>query len=655
MSLDLKYVRLFKMRINRIRVSNVLNFSKSNENTNSGEVIIGPNINYFVGANGSGKSNICEIAITLLKKKVYKECSLNTSTLKSIIQSQKTDFKNFSLIEYPKEEVVFEKHRECNKHEQRVEIDCELTKSDFRNIKLIQDNKSYSNGFKEFVGGSLDYLQSLDVDNLNNEIKYIFKSSTDNTIKVDSQKGDKRLIQYLKDFNEIYKSAELTAILYPKENFINKLNNNKIILTANRSINNINNNLFYIDLNDSSTKFLTSESYNPLLTIKNNSNNTKIKNELVNFAFQYAKIRDKYPKEDHAKKFNDLENYLSLQKDIKDLLGYNFIFENISNGPHSHIYQGRIELNNISIDFKQLSSGELEILRLLFILNSKALKDGFLIIDEPELHLHPTASEKVISYLKDKVRLANEGSKSLQIILNTHSSDITGIGPEEVIHKFTKTSNNISSISLDNFQNSKTILNFIQYSKKYDLFFKDYIILVEGDSDSIFYQWYFNKIIGNENDKNLLESVCFSEMGGKTNQKNWQNFLNLLNIKHALILDFDNVENLKILYPKTEITYKTDKGKLKFNFNKLIQLRKTDNKKLNETDENIIKLRDSNKYILRYGDLETYLPNSNIENKKSRVIEFCSNPDSINHINNDNPLNEDLKSICAEIYKSFQN
>lgn len=73
---------------------------------------------------------------------------------------------------------------------------------------------------------------------------------------------------------------------------------------------------------------------------------------------------------------------------------------------------------NGELAFSTLSSGEQEAVRLMFDLISQDIRHCVIIIDEPELHLHPALSFRLIEAMKDL------GSGTNQLILFTHSADI---------------------------------------------------------------------------------------------------------------------------------------------------------------------------------------------------------------------------------------
>lgn len=70
------------------------------------------------------------------------------------------------------------------------------------------------------------------------------------------------------------------------------------------------------------------------------------------------------------------------------------------------------------LSFSSLSSGEQEVVKVLFDVARKEIRDSIIIVDEPELHLHPTLTFKLIESLK------SIGNHSNQFIFLTHSADL---------------------------------------------------------------------------------------------------------------------------------------------------------------------------------------------------------------------------------------
>lgn len=68
--------------------------------------------------------------------------------------------------------------------------------------------------------------------------------------------------------------------------------------------------------------------------------------------------------------------------------------------------------------FGSLSSGEQEVVKIAFDLIWKQITHSIILLDEPELHLHPTLAFRLIETLKDL------GAGTNQLVLFTHSADL---------------------------------------------------------------------------------------------------------------------------------------------------------------------------------------------------------------------------------------
>ena len=76
------------------------------------------------------------------------------------------------------------------------------------------------------------------------------------------------------------------------------------------------------------------------------------------------------------------------------------------------------ELSGPPLPFASLSSGEQEVVKVVFDFVRKEIRHSVIIFDEPELHLHPTLTFKLIETLKKIGDLTN------QFIFLTHSADL---------------------------------------------------------------------------------------------------------------------------------------------------------------------------------------------------------------------------------------
>jgi predicted ATPase len=146
--------------------------------------------------------------------------------------------------------------------------------------------------------------------------------------------------------------------------------------------------------------------------------------DFMTYIHQKSAARDKKIS-DEVKK-NPLKNGDQILAEFPDPLEkYQQIFRELLPGkelqnitpeaPKDFVY--RDNLGN-TLPFKSLSSGEQEVVKVVFDVVRKEIRHSVIIVDEPELHLHPTLTFKLIETLK------TIGDHTNQFIFLTHSADL---------------------------------------------------------------------------------------------------------------------------------------------------------------------------------------------------------------------------------------
>jgi len=129
---------------------------------------------------------------------------------------------------------------------------------------------------------------------------------------------------------------------------------------------------------------------------------------------------------------NIFENFnLNLEFDSRDGAG-NLFFRNKAG-------------EKFSID--EISTGEKTLLSKVLYLYLKEIKDSIILIDEPELSLHPAWQNKILKLYENFAKANN-----CQIIIATHSPHIIGSAKKEYLRLLVKDGNKIKVI--DNFSHS---------------------------------------------------------------------------------------------------------------------------------------------------------------------------------------------------------
>lgn len=180
-------------------------------------------------------------------------------------------------------------------------------------------------------------------------------------------------------------------------------------------------------------------------------------------------------------------------------------------------------------------------------INSKdKLKVNFLVIEEPESHMHPQ-----MQYVFANKLLEQYDKEDLEGLITTHSSEIvrgTSIERLRVIREETLFNSKIYNLSLfiDDIKITKNSneddVNLIKDYKTFyeaigisEIIFADVAILFEGDTERL----YLKKIIGLSNFKNLQQKyIAYVQVGGAY-AYNFKPLLEFLKIKSLIITDID--------------------------------------------------------------------------------------------------------------------
>lgn len=145
--------------------------------------------------------------------------------------------------------------------------------------------------------------------------------------------------------------------------------------------------------------------------------------DFVNYIHQKSASRDKKLADELKKNPSTGEEIIKRNPDPFEK--YKKIFEDLLPGKklldinpaQPKEFQFRDESEQ-TLNFRSLSSGEQEVIKVLFDVARKEIKHSVILVDEPELHLHPTLTFKLIEALKAI------GEHTNQFIFLTHSADL---------------------------------------------------------------------------------------------------------------------------------------------------------------------------------------------------------------------------------------
>lgn len=174
-------------------------------------------------------------------------------------------------------------------------------------------------------------------------------------------------------------------------------------------------------------------------------------------------------------------------------------------------------------EFDDLSSGDKAILFLLATMYGFDLQNGLIVIDEPELHLHPQLQKRLLSLLER----VGAGLK-LQCIIATHSSLLINENNIQYVHRFymrDHASQVVAPLHAYHEQESN-LVQILRFTNTAKIFFVNKIIMVEGEIDELFFGYYLNYLAEHnpEREKKITNYEIIN-INGKGSFKRWKKFL----------------------------------------------------------------------------------------------------------------------------------
>ncbi|XOV85275.1 MAG: AAA family ATPase [bacterium] len=186
------------------------------------------------------------------------------------------------------------------------------------------------------------------------------------------------------------------------------------------------------------------------------------------------------------------------------------------------------------------SSGEREIIHFLVAMFALNVRDGLVLVDEPELHLHPRWQR---IFLRLFGELASE--RNNQFIIATHSpvfvSQETIQSVVRVYRRPNEGSRMVALRDLPELPSNKQLVRMINSQNNERLFFADKVVLVEGITDRIIIGSLIE--LGTERFRDN-RSVEVIDVGGKHNFTAYQQLLDALETPWAIVADRDYLEQI---------------------------------------------------------------------------------------------------------------
>ncbi len=199
----------------------------------------------------------------------------------------------------------------------------------------------------------------------------------------------------------------------------------------------------------------------------------------------------------------------------------------------TNVYDIILKTGNTEITLSEASSGEKELTNFLLGICSSDLRNGCILIDEPELHLHPKWQSLLLELLQDLQEKTGN-----QIILATHSPVF--VTPETIGHvvRLYREGGATAAAALDEGKSgsARDLVHIINTHNNQTLFFADKVVLVEGITDRLVFSALIEAKRHGEEVKTAIEVL---EVHGKHNFAKYQKLLAELQVRTFVVADLD--------------------------------------------------------------------------------------------------------------------
>ncbi len=608
-------------------------------------------INVFIGPNGSGKTNFLKIIRQML----------TAGVIEDMVYVDNPEEKSKTIWRNQNTNINIKPHFLSPEKPSFARIEISITPNDKENLQFLQSQRVILNNIIQTYSTIWYAIPAVDPKDIWDVNKVWVNFDVDTKAQTITAKydGNNPVEQFAFDmlkyqeifhlcisiFNEKIKTAE-EAARYPLKNTFSYLD-------YKRNFDKIQED----DLNHQAREHYVGKK-------NNNSSNfpgyalciRKLRNIIDHHSEENAHIikpTTPLSQEEIDKKLMESDFFLKVHASIKKYLELEL----------KAIYHGEnielvfIDTDNISHNIHDLSHGEQSLLIILMSIYGHDLKDGMLIIDEPEMHFHPQIQRRLSNLLS---KLSKE--MGTQCILSTYSPIFINEKNIENVYRFNKVegATNITYPDKSIGEDESSLMQILKFENTSKIFFADTIIMVEWEIDAYFFEFYLQYLHKFPERKDCLKNYEIININGKGSYRKRHKFLKRFNIESYFIWDRDNIVDYGFVsqsdltnYYKEAKRYYSKRGKWLWDrhYTKLVTtVKELHGNQYNAIIQHITNLYKEDVFILQRWDIETYLGMK--AKGLEETIDFChnffdiwlQNPDLKEH-------REEFNAIISQIFK----
>src|SRR3569833_357906 len=611
------------MLVRKVSIQNVRSFLDRQEFLLDGRISI------VIGPNGGGKTNLLDTVVTMLRRHLLTRMHLTPAPTAE--HEDRYEFRDNDILN----SMQLERHSKGDPNfPQVIEIELEATGPDIKNMKAMKDDADMliKRAGKKYVNLNIQNAKNWDLAGVKAEDRFSYR--VENQGLAGRTPDAETFLQYLQLFEmdgRLREEFEIAPLTRPM-----------IYLPVNRSANGFQSRVQLASYNEYEFRRQSTAVYS--------RSNTPIVQLAIGKLAQKFRLLLEKDKGGAEKAFRADKNLEELTKVLQEL-GYEWTLACVY--PLKNEYDVRLEKQGSSFLVSAASSGERELLTYLFAIFALNVRDALIIVDEPELHLHPKWQKTLLQMF---VRLSETTGN--QFLLATHAP--TFVSPQSiqyvsrVISKDQKS--RIVRLNSTVLPETKHLFNIVNSQNNERIFIADKVILVERISDRIFFEALLEAYGQSDAGKSIIEVVS---VGGKGFFKSYKKILEACQIEHSIIADLDYIEQVgtnevKALFALDEKDIKDnviddisslDGAALVARIDEAMKTGKWDDanktwdyiksrrRKLRTNlsaeeqlllDAFLLSKRDEKNFILSEGDLEAYLPDGYKSKDLEKLIQLIS-------------------------------